>query len=111
MKLLFYTSLLLFVSLSTSCDDDGVSSYSDCKNKGSDCCFVYFEFDVPVPENEHSQRCVDSSSVSNIVSNMEKDIKRKGGTIKTTIQCSSNPSNYLMLDLLALIILFYISVY
>lgn len=112
MKLLLYTSLLLFVYVST-CDDDGVSSYSDCKNKGSNCCFIIFDYDCQGVKKPPIQRCVDSSSVSSIVSNMEERVKDKkcGGTLKNTIQCSSNSSNYLIFDLLALIILFYITVY
>jgi len=113
MKLLLYISLLLFVSVSASCNNNGVSSYSDCKNKGSNCCFVYFDFDIPDSKNkpDHSLNCVDSSSVSTVVSGMESDVRERGGTIKTTVQCASNSTNYLMLDLLALILLFYISVY
>lgn len=107
MKSLLYVSLLLFIlfiSVSSLCD--GVaSSYSDCKNKGSDCCFI--DLDYECDGNNHFKKCADGSTISRY----DEIIKRCNAKVnRKIIQCSSNSSNHLMLDLLALLI-FYISAY
>mgnify|MGYP007101926006 CR=1 FL=1 len=109
MKLLLYTPLLLFIlfiSISASCD--GGSSYSDCKNEGSDCCFVILDYDCK-GRNTVVRQCMYNSKLSDLLKLIEKcqdkNIKQK------YIQCASNSSNYLRFDLLTLIIFLYISIY
>ena len=109
MKSLLYISLLLFIlfiSVNASCD--GGSSYSDCKDKGSDCCFVNLDYDCK-GTNRVLNQCMDNSKLSEL---LEKIDKCPGGKVnKKYVQCDSNSSNYLKFDLIALILFFYISVY
>lgn len=116
MKSLLYTSLLsffLFISVNASCDgDDANQSYSNCKNQGSNCCFIIVNYKVKRTKDvEEIKKCCDITSVSSCVSSIEGGIdKEKNEDIRHIIQCDSNSSNYLRLDLLVLIILFYMIV-
>ena len=113
MKSLLFTSLLLFIlfiSVNAICDQG--SSYSECQNKGgSDCCFIdivyYCKTEVGRPEHPIT-KCAISSKISSF-DDIVNDENCKGEIKKRIIQCSSNSSNFLIFDLLALILLLYIS--
>ena len=115
MKSLLYTSLLsfiLFISVNSSCDGDAANnSYSVCKSKGSNCCFIIVYYKDSKNKDQQAKQCGDSSSVSNIITTIESRIGGSGGTVSHhTIQCDTNSYNYLKFNLLVLIILFYVIV-
>ena len=115
MKSLLSTFLLLFIlfiTVSASCEgDDADTSYSNCKDKGSDCCYVILYYNYK--GDKDVRKCVDESSVSSFISKKTKEIKDDlhVDINQKSVQCSSNLSNYLIFDLLYLIILFCFIVY